>query len=125
MDLERQIKYWRNGSKEDIAAAEILINKGCFRHGLFFAHLAIEKILKAHVVRTTGEVPPYIHNLVRLAEVAELPLDAERLDLLRRFNLYQLAGRYPDQGKAQIDDGAAMDRLAQMKEMTEWLAAKL
>ncbi len=125
MDVEKQVDYWRSGSKEDVGAAEALVSKSYLRHGLFFAHLAIEKILKAHVVRATGKAPPYIHNLIRLAEIADLALDPERLDLLRRFNLYQLAGRYPDHGAVQLDTETANERLAQGKEVVEWLTAKL
>jgi len=125
MDIVKQVDYWRIGSEEDIAAAQVLVEKGHLRHGLFFAHLAIEKILKAHVVRKTGDAPPYIHNLIRLAEIAGLALDPERTDLLRRFNLYQLAGRYPDHGKIQLDNRIANERLSQAREMVEWLAARL
>lgn len=52
------------------------LNAAKIRHGLFLAHLALEKTLKAHVCRTTGELAPKTHNLVRLAEMAgchELP----------------------------------------------------
>jgi len=125
MDTVKQIEYWRSGSEEDIAAASSLIEKRHLRHGLFFAHLAIEKILKAHVVRKTGKEPPYIHNLIRLAEIAELALDPDRTDLIRRFNLYQLAGRYPDRGHARLDTEIAKERLMQAQEMVQWLMAKL
>jgi len=125
MDVGKQVDYWRSGSKEDIAAAEALVSKGYLRHGLFFAHLAIEKILKAHVVQKTAETPPYIHNLIRLAEIAELALDSERTDFLRRFNLYQLEGRYPETCNAQLDTAAANERLASAKEMVGWLTARL
>ncbi|MCD6327039.1 HEPN domain-containing protein [bacterium] len=121
----KQIEYWRFGSEEDIAAASSLIEKRHLRHGLFFAHLAIEKMLKAHVVRKTGKEPPYIHNLIRLAEIAELALDSDRMTLLRDFSFYQLAGRYPDHIKASLDFGTAKEDLASMKEMVEWLTAKL
>jgi len=125
MDVEKQVDYWRSGSEEDIAAAEALVSKGYLRHGLFFAHLAIEKILKAHVTRKTGDVPPRIHNLVRLAELAGLTLDIERVDFLRRFNLYQLEGRYPETSEALLDTEAANQRLMSAKETVEWLTARL
>jgi len=125
MDVEKQVDYWRSGGQEDIAAAEALVSKGYLRHGLFFAHLAIEKILKAHVTRKTGEMPPRIHNLIRLAEIAELALDAKRADFLRRFNLYQLEGRYPEASEATVNAETASERLTSAKEAIEWLTAKL
>ncbi len=125
MDVGKQVDYWRSGSKEDIAAAEALVSKGFLRHGLFFAHLAVEKILKAHVARKTGEIPPRIHNLIRLAELAGVTLDPKRADFLRRFNLYQLEGRYPEMFEARLDAETAKERLASAREMVEWLTARL
>ena len=84
-----------------------------------------EKILKAHVTRKTGDVPPRIHNLVRLAEMAGLPLDSERLTLLRDFAAYQLTGRYPDMVKTPLDLGTAQEDLMLAKEMVEWLIVEL
>ena len=125
MDVEKQVDYWRSGSEEDIAAAETLMESGHLRHGLFFAHLAIEKILKAHVTRKTGAVPPRIHNLVRLAELAGLALDSQRVTFLRDFAGYQLTGRYPDFMKAPLDSGTAQVDLILAKEAVEWLTKRL
>lgn len=69
VDVPKQVEYWRKSSDEDFAAAQSLLEKGHFRHCLFFAHLAIEKMLKAHVTWQTKDVPPRIHNLIRLAEL--------------------------------------------------------
>jgi HEPN domain-containing protein len=49
MNVSKQIDYWRTSGDEDFAAAESLLERGHLRHCLFFAHLAIEKMLKAHV----------------------------------------------------------------------------
>ena len=85
MDIQKQVDYWKTSSDEDFAAAESLLEKGHLRHCLFFAHLAIEKMLKAHVTRQTKDVPPRTHNLVRLAEIAELSLSPEQTSLLGGF----------------------------------------
>ncbi len=49
IDIQKQIKYWQHGAVEDWDVAENLVDQQKVRHGLFFAHLALEKILKAHV----------------------------------------------------------------------------
>lgn len=71
VDIGKQIEHWRAGAGEDWEVARDLVERGKIRHGLFFAHLALEKTLKAHVCRTTNELAPPIHNLVRLAEGAD------------------------------------------------------
>ena len=101
-----------------------MLEKGHLRHCLFLAHLAIEKMLKAHVTRRTKDVPPRIHNLVRLAEIAELSLDSEKLTFLRSFDVYQMEGRYPDSTQVIIDSKTANEKLAAAGEMLQWLRAQ-
>lgn len=50
----------------DIDTAELLINNNKLLHGLFFCHLVLEKIIKAHVVLTTKNIPPKSHDLLYL-----------------------------------------------------------
>ena len=125
VDVPKQIDYWRTSSDEDFAAAESLLEKGHLRHSLFFAHLAIEKMLKAHVTRQTKDIPPRIHNLIRLAETAGLSLGPEQASFLRRFDMYQLEGRYPDSAHTIIDFKAAGEKLAMAGDMLKWLKAQL
>ena len=125
MDIQAQIDYWQNGSMEDIAAAGSLLDKGHFRHALFFAHLGVEKILKAHVVKQTSQAPPKIHNLIRLAEIAKIDLEASRLDFLNAFDAYQLEGRYPDAIQIPLDKKNSREELTSAEEMLKWLQAQL
>lgn len=125
MDVGKQIDYWRTSSGEDFAAAESLLEKGHLRHSLFFAHLAVEKMLKAHVTRETNDIPPRIHNLIRLAEMAGLQLEPARKQFLREFGVYQLEGRYPDSERISLDLGAAQGEISRAAEMLAWLNRQL
>ena len=125
MDVSKQIDYWRTSGDEDFAAAESLLERGHLRHCLFFAHLAIEKMLKAHVTRQTNKVPPRMHNLVRLAEIANIKLDSERVEFLREFGIYQLEGRYPDSEQVSVDSDIVRDEISRAKEMLIWLKRQL
>jgi len=125
MDVQKQIDFWRTSSGEDFAAAESLLEKEHFRHCLFFAHLAIEKMLKAHVTQQTNDVPPRIHNLIRLTETAGLKIDAEQEQFLRKFNVYQLEGRYPDSEQVSFNLGLAREKMSRAREMLEWLKTQL
>ena len=125
MDVQKQIEFWRVSAEEDFAAAESLLEKGHLRHCLFFAHLAVEKMLKAHVTRHTNDIPPCIHNLVRLAGIARLSLDPEQEIFLSRFDVYQLEGRYPDSLQIRLDLKSARQKLDSAEEILEWLKAQL
>jgi len=125
MGVEEQVGYWTTGSAEDLAAGQTLLEKGYLRHGLFFAHLALEKMRKAHVVRTTHQVPPRIHNLIRLARLAGMNCDGDQQRFLRRFDVYQLEGRYPDSQRVTLDLDRARQEIQKAAEMLQWLKAKL
>ena len=125
MDVGKQIEYWLQGAEEDLAAAQSLLEKGHLRHALFFAHLALEKALKAHVTGRTGSVPPRIHNLTMLAERSGLKVPPDRADLLRRFSAYAIEGRYPHTVTMELGPDMASERLASARETVQWLKAQL
>jgi HEPN domain-containing protein len=125
IDISKQIDYWRAGAVEDWQAAVDLVNAGHTRHGLFFVHLALEKLLKAHVCRATRDLAPRLHTLLRLAERAGLPLSEEQRVFLARFDRYQLEGRYPDRLPSRVDVQTARTELRQAQEVFEWLSRQL
>lgn len=73
-DFEKHVNYWTSSAQEDLETAELLITSQKLRHGLFFAHLALEKAIKAHLCRYAEQLPPRIHNLLRLYENMDLEL---------------------------------------------------
>ena len=96
INIDKQIKHWCAGAAEDWAVACDLVEQGRIRHGLFFAHLALEKNLKAHVCRANNDIAPPIHNLLRLAEKGSLSFDLEQRNLLAEVNSFNIEGRYPE-----------------------------
>lgn len=101
IDIAKQVIFWRDGAQEDLAVAQELLERGRLRHGLFFLHLTLEKLLEAHVCRQTQDLAPRLHNLVRLAEQAELHLPERTMDVLAEMNPFAIAGRYPDAATPQ------------------------
>ncbi|MBL7795786.1 MAG: HEPN domain-containing protein [Saprospiraceae bacterium] len=58
-DKIRQIKYWQATADDDLEAIDLLFQGGKYVQSLFFAHLALEKILKAHWIKNNPQnVPP-------------------------------------------------------------------
>ncbi|MEI8132542.1 MAG: HEPN domain-containing protein [Leptolinea sp.] len=125
INIAKQVEYWKNGSKEDIEVTRDLIAGNHIRHGMFFLHLSLEKILKAHVCKTIQDVPPRIHNLVRLAELAQLPLIHEQKYFLEEINNYNLEGRYPDVLTPVPDLQSAKEILARTEGLYQWLINQL
>ena len=121
IDILKHIAYWRSGASEDWDVAVELVHAGRIRHGLFFAHLALEKLLKAHVCRTTGDLAPRIHALLRLVERTNLALSEEQRLFLATFDRYQLEGRYPGPNRDCVDPSMAQRDLRKAGELFEWL----
>ncbi len=64
---------------------------------LFWMHLTLEKIIKAHWVKdNVSDIPPKIHNLRKLAEQTTLSLTPVQFAFIDRMNSLQMEGRYPD-----------------------------
>ena len=74
----------------------MLLRERKTRHGLFFLHLALEKLLKALVCKATQRAAPRIHALPILAERAAIALQPGQQEFLAHFDRFNLAGRYPD-----------------------------
>ena len=125
IDVEKQIIFWRDGSVEDWDVARELVQHGRTRHGLFFAHLTLEKLLKAAVVRRTNEFAPRIHNLVRLAQLAQLEITDARLDTLAEMNAYNIEGRYPESLTAPPSPAEAKEQMKGAEEIRSWLMSLL
>jgi HEPN domain-containing protein len=96
-NIPKQTEYWCSSAEEDFDVGKNLINAGKIRHGLFFLHLALEKMLKACLCKNQGKTPPKIHNLPRLAELAKIKLDQSQKDALEVINRFCLEGRYPEE----------------------------
>ena len=125
MDVQRQIEYWLTGSQDDIEAAVVLLEKGKVRQSLFFAHLAVEKALKAYVSKATDAVPPRTHDLLRLAELAGISLAVPRRTFMARLQRYCLEGRYPDLPPETPAWDEARSELDEAQETRSWLVKQL
>lgn len=125
IDVNRQINYWQQSSNEDWEVAQELINNGRIRHGLFFAHLALEKLLKAFVCLHTKTIPPKTHNLLLLADKTALALSDGQKLFLARFDQYQIEGRYPEMLPIAPTQEKADQEIIAAQEFLLWLKLKL
>lgn len=129
MDKEKQIKYWLAASELDWKTATDIFNSNKNLHFcLFICHLVIEKLLKALVVKETNDHPLKTHNLLRLAEIANMDLKADDIQFLEELNQFQLDTRYPDE-KFTLYKLATKDftreRFNKTEKLRLWLKSKI
>lgn len=93
------IRHWANSAQRDRETAQSLYRSKHLDWSLFVFHLAIEKLLKAHVV-AAEHTPPFTHDLVRLAVIAGLALSARYRAWLREISKYNIEARYAEEKRA-------------------------
>jgi len=50
-DVKKTVRYWLEGAEYDLDVAEAMFQTGKYPYSLFMGHLAIEKLLKAIIVK--------------------------------------------------------------------------
>ncbi|MBM3289382.1 MAG: HEPN domain-containing protein [Candidatus Hydrogenedentes bacterium] len=125
IDAERHVEHWRAGSVRSFEAVPTLVDGEFWPEALFWTHLVVEKALKAHVVKATDNFPPFVHNLLRLAELANIELNEQQLDVCQELNKWQLKARYLGDPKAEIDGAAAKRLIEKAREFHQWLLKTL
>jgi HEPN domain-containing protein len=124
VDIAKQIAFWRESAKEDWDVARHLVDHGRTRHGLFFAHLALEKILKALVCKHSQDLAPRLHNLSRLAELTALALETQKIEILAEMNAFQIEGRYPESLTKPPSKEEALSYMAGAEGVFQWLMSQ-
>jgi HEPN domain-containing protein len=94
--INEQVSFWLKSAAYDWRVSKQLFEKKSYAHSLFFAHLVLEKHLKACFVKKNRETAPYKHNLVLLAEKCKLSLSEDQEKLLEEVSDFNLEARYPD-----------------------------
>ena len=125
IDVEKHVAHWMNGALEEIAVSRDLLEKNRIRHALFFAHLGLEKALKAHVCRVTEDVPPRIHSLGRLAQLSKLTFEKETLQFFGLMNQYNIEGRYPESFTPEPESTYAEKLIRDAEMKVTWLKNQL
>ncbi len=124
VNIGRQIAHWRKGAEEDWEVAQELVSRRRIRHGLFFAHLSLEKILKAHVCCKIRDIAPPVHNLTRLANLSGLPIEEDFRDVLADVSPFNIEARYPDMLIPEPSFEEAKAYMQRIEKVFTWLTAQ-
>ena len=121
MNVEKQIQYWIDATNENVDVAEYLINGKKTVECLFFSHLALETMLKAHLTKFTKQTPPKIHNLISIADKANVELDDQTRNFFSIMNKFQMEGRYRNELVERPPLEIAKNYFAVTKQKLQWL----
>ena len=115
---------WIASADYDFETAQHMLNSGRYLYVVFCCHLALEKMLKAHVTEVTQSLPTKTHDLLYLAAKSKLDVPLESLDFIGKINTASLPTRYPDDLRRAMRDYSETvthDYLRQTEEVLQWL----
>ena len=130
MQREEKIQYWLGIADNDYQVAGDLMKTQRWLYVAFMCHQTLEKTIKAYYTKQMPDDPPYIHNLIRLAEVSglyELMSEEQRmfLDMMTPMNI---EARYPDfksRISASLNESVCKEFMEQTLQMQLWIKSKL
>ena len=126
MTREEKVQYWLDIANEDIDLGEFLFQSRRWLYSVFMCHQVIEKMLKAYWTATHDDVPPYIHEHKRLAELCGLywKMSDEQRDFLQEIRPMNIEARYPDYKRSianSLDEVKVGQIVEQTKQMQQWI----
>ena len=96
INTQKLIDYWIESSDEDFETMIAMFISKRYSWSMFVGHLMVEKLLKALFVKINGNFPPFIHNLLRLAEKCNLELNDDQRLLFATVTAFNINARYDD-----------------------------
>ncbi len=124
-----QIKdYWLKSSDKDFLTMNNLYDTKDYNWSLFLGHLVIEKLLKCLYIHKLKQLPPFTHNLLRLAEMCEINLNIEINEILATLTTFNINSRYDDYRDSfyyKCTKEFTEIWLKKIKEFREWIKTML
>lgn len=93
-NIEKIIDYWKDSSNRNYATMNNLLKSRDYSWALFIGHLVIEKLLKAHYVKSHKKHALHTHDLLRLSSKCSLNVSSEFEEWLDEISTFNLNARY-------------------------------
>jgi HEPN domain-containing protein len=126
--MDEKIQQWLRFAESDFDSAGVLHRAGQYPQAIFHLQQAVEKTLKALILKRSGAIPPRIHSLPKLVRHLGLELPREQMLLLQDLTRYYAGSRYPEGlGESPLEvEAPEVDRfLSFTEEFISWLKQKL
>lgn len=127
-DVKKTVCYWVEGGEYDLGVATAMLKAKKYPYALFIGHLALEKLLKALVVKKTGAHAPFSHSLPYLLERSGIKMPEPMQIRLSEFMEFHLEARYPDASKVfykKCTKRYTEARFKEIKEVFKWIKTRL
>ncbi|WP_322805430.1 HEPN domain-containing protein [Thermanaerothrix sp.] len=122
--MREDTRNWVAMAEYDLETARYMLDSGRYLYVIFLCHLALEKMLKAHVCEATQTLPPKTHDLIYLARLANLSLPPDSLEFIGKINAVSVLARYPVDLQQSLRDyprPVAEAYYSQTVQVVQWL----
>ncbi len=91
-------KKWLSIALEDYQMAELSLHNNKLLYAAFHLQQSMEKVLKGKLLYFQNAQPPYLHDLVRLAEMLSpyINISQKYIDFFSELNPFYIRARYPE-----------------------------
>jgi HEPN domain-containing protein len=128
MGIDEDIQHWLRFAQSDMISAEASHRVGQELNALFHLQQAVEKTLKALLLRKSKVQPPRIHGLRGLSERCGLKLPEKQALLIENLSAYYIESRYPghwDESPSEVTAEEVEKLIPETKEFVEWLQSQI
>ena len=127
--MDKIVTHWAERAEYDLETAKVMLDAARYLYVAYMCQQAIEKLLKALIAQQNKENLP-IHNLNRLAEIAEIrdDLSPGQFDFLAELTPYCIEARYGDYKQSLseiINKEKAIEVYDKTEEIFQWLYRKI
>lgn len=96
MTKDEAVNRWLEGAEKNLSASLDMAKSGHRDWALFIGQLALEKLLKGLVTKKTDATPPFIHDLVKLSQLAGIETTESQKRDLAKITRFHVATRYEE-----------------------------
>ncbi len=122
--IRKDTLNWIALAEYDLETAVHMLATGRYLYVIFLCHLALEKMLKAHVTEITQSIPAKTHELIYLVKKSGLEMPQNHLEFIGKINTASIPTRYPEDLQNAVRDYpefVAQSYLQQTQEVIQWL----
>jgi len=126
--MRSDTENWIALAEYDLDTAQHMLVTGRYLYVIFMSHLALEKMLKAHVTEVTQAIPAKSHDLIYLVKKAGLDVPQPHLDFIGKINTASIPTRYPEdlqRALKEYSESVAREYISQTAEVLQWLKRML
>lgn len=129
MAIER-VEYWLDIAQYDLDTAEAMYTTKRWLYVGFMCHQVLEKTLKAYWCKTMPNDPPYIHNLLKLAQGSGImkSMSEEQITFISEMLPLNIESRYPSYKEALargLTEKRCREIIDKTTEMSLWIRKML